>query len=642
MVESVPEGHNSASKRDGYGFVLERGYSESKSGAVGLVVQREHRMARAGIKSAVLGFALTVSSAVPVYAAEPDGPADLVTKSEAVRISVQDQVGAVSMKDVAEQVALAEYYSVPDRKLLWVGENGLSAKGKAVVEEISKADDYGLRAADYKVPDLSGFNASAPDAVAKLADAELKISAAVIEYARDARGGRIKPQSLSKNLDPSLYLPDPAEVIGFIAIRSDPAAYLRSFQPTHPQFEALRKALIAERRGTAAKPVADKPEDVVIPSGPTLKLGVEHGQVALLRKRLDVPAKDGANEYVFDAALRDAVVAFQRTQGGKPDGMVGSGTRQMLNGGSSTPEVSGQKKIDLLLVNMERYRWLPQNLGSFYVNVNIPEFKVRVFQDAEPIHETRVVVGKTHTQTPIFNDEMEEIVFRPNWYVPNSIKSNEIAPYLRRGSGFFSSGWDTSILRRQGLRIRGPNGRDIDPDRVDWSRNDIRRYELYQPPGPSNVLGLVKFRFPNTHDVYLHDTTQKGLFANAERAYSHGCVRVQNPDKLATVLLGHDQDWTQARVSAAMYNGADANAVRIKNRIPVYISYFTAIVDEDGQLKQYKDLYGHDRRMIAALNGQPIPAGLPDNTVASAGQGERRGVRRSRRGDNPFSAIFDF
>ena len=420
------------------------------------------------------------------------------------------------------------------------------------------------------------------------------------------------------------------------------ATTARSFQPTHPQFEALRKALIAERRGTAAKPVADKPEDVVVPSGPTLKLGVEHGQVALLRKRLDVPAKDGANEYVFDAALRDAVVAFQRTQGGKPDGMVGSGTRQMLNGGSSTPEVSGQKKIDLLLVNMERYRWLPQNLGSFYVNVNIPEFKVRVFQDAEPIHETRVVVGKTHTQTPIFNDEMEEIVFRPNWYVPNSIKSNEIAPYLRRGSGFFSSGWDTSILRRQGLRIRGPNGRDIDPDRVDWSRNDIRRYELYQPPGPSNVLGLVKFRFPNTHDVYLHDTTQKGLFANAERAYSHGCVRVQNPDKLATVLLGHDQDWTQARVSAAMYNGADANAVRIKNRIPVYISYFTAIVDEDGQLKQYKDLYGHDRRMIAALNGQPIPAGLPDNTVASAGQGERRGVRRSRRGDNPFSAIFDF
>jgi len=316
----------------------------------------------------------------------------------------------------------------------------------------------------------------------------------------------------------------------------------------------------------------------------------------------------------------------------------------MLNGGasSSTPAVSGKEKIDLLLVNMERYRWLPHDMGAFYVDVNIPEFKVRVFKEDEPIHETRVIVGKTHTQTPIFTDEMEEIVFRPNWFVPNSIKQNEIAPYLRRGGGFFSSGWDTSVLRRQGLRIRGTNGRDIDPDRIDWSRNDIRRYELYQPPGPRNVLGLVKFLFPNTHDVYLHDTTQKNLFSNSVRAFSHGCVRVQNPEKLATVLLGHDQDWSAARVSSAMHNGADANKVFIKNRIPVYLTYFTAVADENGELKQYKDLYGHDRRMIAALNGRPIPAGLPDNVSIAHNPNERRVSRQSRRGDNPFAGIFDF
>ncbi|ODR93850.1 hypothetical protein AUC70_09475 [Methyloceanibacter stevinii] len=318
------------------------------------------------LRSAAIGIAAAVSFAAPGFAAEPDGPAELVTRSEAIRISVQDQVGAVPMKDTAEQIALAEYYSVPDRKLLWVGENGLSARGKAIVQEIAKADDYGLRASDYKLPNLAGFDASGPDAVTKLADAELKISAAVIEYARDARGGRINPQSLSKNLDPSLYLPDPAEVIGFIAIRSDPAAYLRSFQPTHPQFEALRKQLIAERKGGAAPaPVADKPEDVDIPAGPTLKLGVKHGQVALLRKRLETPAQEGADEYVFDKDLQKAVIAFQRAQGGKPDGMVGSGTRRMLNGGeTSTTVVSGQQKIDLLLVNMERYRWLPHDLGA--------------------------------------------------------------------------------------------------------------------------------------------------------------------------------------------------------------------------------------------------------------------------------------
>ena len=608
------------------------------------MVQREQRMTIVGLRSAAFRIALAVSFSAPGIAAEPDGPAELVTRSEAVRVSVQDQVGAVTMKDAAEQIALAEYYSVPDRKLLWVGDKGLNARGKAVVEEISKADDYGLRAAAYKLPNLSGFDASASDAVAKLADAELKISAAVIEYARDARGGRIKPQSLSESLDPNMYLPDPAEVIGFIAIRSDPAAYLRSFQPTHPQFEALRQELIAERRGGAApKPVSDKPEDVVIPAGPTLKLGVKHGQVALLRKRLDTPVKEGADEYVFDKGLRQAVIAFQRGQGGKADGKVGSGTRRMLNGDAPTPVASGQKKIDLLLVNMERYRWLPQDMSAFYVNVNIPEFKVRVFKDDKSIHETRVIVGKTHTQTPVFSDEMEEVVFRPNWFVPNSIKQNEIAPYLRRGGGFFSSGWDTSVLRRQGLRIRGANGRDIDPDRIDWSRNDIRRYELYQPPGPRNVLGLVKFRFPNTHDVYLHDTTQKNLFSNSVRAFSHGCVRVQNPDRLATILLGHDQDWTAARVTSAMQRGTDANKIFIKNRIPVYLTYFTAVMGEDGEMKQYKDLYGHDRRMVAVLKGRPVPAGLPDNVTVSHKPTERRSSRRSRRADsNPFAGIFDF
>ena len=594
------------------------------------------------MRAIALGFALAASISLPGLAAEPDGPAELIGKSEAIRIAVQDQLGERSMGDVAEQIALAEYYSVSNHRPLWVDDNGLTARGKAVKSEIAKADDYGLRASDYELPDLSGLNSSAPDAIATLADAEIKISAAVVKYAKDARGGRINPQSLSKNLDPSLFLPKPAEVISLIAIRSDPAGYLRSFQPTHPQFDALRKALIAERGGNI-KPQTSGPEEVVIPNGPLLKHGVKHAHVALLRKRLEAPAKEGADEALFDEDLREAVREFQRARGGKADGMVGSGTRRMLNGQAAAPQVSGQKKIDLLLVNMERYRWLPQHLGSFYVNVNIPEFKVRVFKDDAPIHETRVIVGKTRTQTPVFSDEMEEIVFRPNWFVPNSIKTNEIAPYLRRGGGFFGGGWDTSILKRQGLRIRGVSGRDIDPDTIDWSQSDIRRYEVYQPPGPRNVLGLVKFRFPNHHDVYLHDTTQKHLFASAVRAHSHGCVRVQNPDQLATILLGQDQDWTAARVNSAMHGGINANKIDIKNRIPVYMTYFTAVVDENGSLKQFRDLYGHDRRMVAALNGRAIPAGLPDNvTVSSSGRSyERRTVRRRSSG-NPFAGIFDF
>jgi murein L,D-transpeptidase YcbB/YkuD len=294
---------------------------------------------------------------------------------------------------------------------------------------------------------------------------------------------------------------------------------------------------------------------------------------------------------------------------------------------------------------MERWRWLPQDLGAFYVNVNIPEFKLRVVGDDAVVWETRVVVGKTDKQTPIFNDEMEEIVFRPNWYVPTSIKSEEIAPYLYRGGGFFGGGWDTSILKRQGLRIRGANGRDIDPDTIDWSRSDIRRYEVYQPPGSNNVLGLVKFRFPNTHDVYLHDTTQKHLFANAVRANSHGCMRVQNPDQFATVLLGHDQGWDASRVNAAMHGNIDSNKILLKQHISVYLTYFTAKVEEDGKLTQFRDLYGHDRRMTAALSGDAVPYGLPGSEeVAQTTQ--QRPVTRRRSNGGDFNAItralFDF
>ena len=196
-----------------------------------------------------LGLALAALFGPPGLAAEPDGPASLITQPEAVRIAIQDRLAASSMGDEAEQIALAEYYSLPDQRFIWVDQNGLTARGKAVMEEIAKADDYGFALPIMTCPTLPA-ECHRSGATERLADAEIKISAAVVEYAKDARGGRITPQSLSKNLDPTLFLPNPAEVISFIAIRSDPAAYLRSFQPSQPQFEALRQQLLAAVRAT--------------------------------------------------------------------------------------------------------------------------------------------------------------------------------------------------------------------------------------------------------------------------------------------------------------------------------------------------------------------------------------------------------
>jgi len=549
---------------------------------------------------------LAAPLSLPALAAEPDAPQALITQIEAIRLAVQDKLSAkftsASEAKKNEQGALVEYYAVPDQPLLWVDADGLTDRGKTVMAEIEKADEYGLRASDYALPDPAGFNPSDPKAAEWLADAETKISYAVLRYARDARGGRIEPSRISPNLDPELALPNPMEVIESIAIRSDPAAYLRSFQPDQPQFEALRQKLIELRGGEAetAKPA------VIMPDGPVLKLGVEHEQVALLRKRLDMPSEtpDGTpvDATKFDEQVRDAVRHFQLTHGALPDGLVGAGTRRLLNNPGQRPHEAGSPaRIRAILINMERWRWLPHDLGDFYVNVNIPEFMLRVVEEAKPIYTTRVVVGKTDKQTPIFSKDMQEIVFGPFWNVPTSIKIEEIRPYLREEASWFfgGGGWNTAVFQRHDLRIRYA-GRELDPAAVDWNRIDIRNLEIYQPPGPANVLGRVKFVFPNKHDVYMHDTPQKFLFANAVRAESHGCMRVQNPDQFAAVLLKRDQGWSQARTMSAIDTGYDQH-VPLQRKIPVYITYFTLKVNPDGSVSSYGDIYGHDARMAAAL-----------------------------------------
>jgi L,D-transpeptidase YcbB len=546
-----------------------------------------------------IAFALLLAAplSVPAVAAEPDAPNALVTTADAIRLAVQNRLSekftATSERRKNELGALVEYYSSPDDKLLWVDEHGVTDRGKAVIAEIKKADDYGLRASDYKLPDPDGFDPAAENANDWLADAEIKISFAAVGYAYDARGGRLNPQHLTENLDPTLILPDPLEVIESIAFRSDPAAYLRSFQPNQPQFEALRQKLIELRGGSQAD--GEEPA-VQIPDGPALKLGVEDEQVALLRKRLDLP--EGQNPNKYDEAVLDAVRSFQLTHNASPGGVVGP-ARRLLNH-PHLRHAGSPSEIRAILVNMERWRWLPHDLGAFYVNVNVPEFVVRVVQDGDTIHTARVVVGKPDKQTPIFSREMQQVVFGPFWNVPNSIKTEEIRPYLRQQTSWFGgSGWNISVLERHDLRVRY-DGRELDPSTIDWGQVDIRTLEFYQPPGPANVLGKVKFVFPNKHDVYMHDTPQKYLFAKQVRAESHGCMRVQDPDQLAAVILKHDQNWSEARTESAFDTGYDEH-IALHHKVSVYITYFTYRVNKDGSVSTFNDIYGHDARMAAAL-----------------------------------------
>jgi L,D-transpeptidase YcbB len=574
----------------------------------------------------------------PSHAAEPDALAAPVG-TEAVRKAVRNRLSEKfpSAGNVIRG-ALVDYYSVPEPGLLWVDEKGFSPRAKSVIEEIRKADDYGLRSADYDLPKSDGFDANNSTAANWLADAEIKISYAVLRYVRDARGGRLDPLRLSKNLDPTLALPDPGQVMEAIASRSEPAVYLRSFQPEQPQFEALRQKLIELRGGKS-----DDAEPVVkIPEGPVLKLGVEHEQVALLRKRLDVGSSAkhavSVNEMMFDETVLEAVKQFQAEHGAFADGMVGPNTRRLLN--QQPQQDNSQARMRLILLNMERWRWLPTDLGSFYVIVNVPEFMLRVMHEGEPVFSTRVVVGNSTTQTPIFSNEMQEIVFNPYWNVPNSIKTEEVLPYMRGGVDPLSGRrhWNTSVLRRNNLRVN-IGGREVDPSRLDWDRIDIRNLNIYQPPGPDNILGNLKFVFPNKHDVYMHDTTQNFLFARPVRAESHGCMRVQDPDQLALMLLKHDQGWTAAEIASAIQNGYDQH-VALKQKIPVYITYFTLWVNEDGSMSTFNDVYGHDARMAAALFGENVTPAPPSRAGESrvSRMPDRNRPRRSRDMSNGFAA----
>lgn len=539
---------------------------------------------------AALAACAAFGLASPAHALEPDPPQKLLSMSEGVAIGVRDRLSTaqrnLSDGDKSDRDALAQFYIARANQPIWVTETGLSAKAKAVIDEIRRADDWGLEAADFDLPVADLGNEPSRDA---LVDAETKISLAALKYARFARGGRIPdPRRMSSYLDRDPPLLSPVKVLESLIATNDPGGYLASLHPTHEGFQRLRNKLIALRNAEASE------QPVIMPAtGPLLRPGTKHPDVAILRQRLKAqsapPAADGtpADPDVYDAALEDAVKAYQRENGMTQDGLVGRNTRAALNG--------GKRKVDegLLIANMEQWRWMPEDLGKTYVWVNLPEYQVRVIKDGRVIHEERVIAGKTDKQTPVFSHELETVVLHPFWGVPESIKVKELLPTLARGGS----------LDHRGLRLQY-NGRDVDATQIDWSRADIRNYHVYQPPGGGNVLGVVKFMFPNKHQVYMHDTPTKNLFNEAQRTYSHGCVRVRNPMRLAEILLKEDKGWDEEKVHSLLRNGPENNNIQLESKIPVHVTYFTAWVDDTGELRSRPDVYSHEKRIRLALAGE--------------------------------------
>lgn len=392
------------------------------------------------------------------------------------------------------------------------------------------------------------------------------------------------------------------------------AESLMELTPTDPEYRALRKALADYRALGAGWPA--------LPAGTKLKPGQKSPAAKALALRLvashelDGSTTAAADDGIYDSGLQAAVKRFQRNHGLPDDGVVNAAVVAELN-------VPVGERIRQIELNMERWRWLPRDLGDPHVLVNLPQMRLDVRERGNTPLSMRVVVGKQDTPTPIFNQRMTYLVFAPYWNVPDDIARKETLPSVMKDPGF---------LERTNMEVIDAGGKAVDPASIDLSTPG--RYRFRQRPGTSNSLGLVKFMFPNQFNVYLHDTPADSLFARASRSFSHGCVRLEAPQKLAQFVLRDQPEWTPERIDAAMH-GAEEQTVKLKTPVPVYLGYWTARVAPDGGVQFWKDVYGIDARQTGRLAERLDRLRHSTNAAASAAAASgtpapaRKGVRRS-------------
>lgn len=475
----------------------------------------------------------------------------------------------------AERAAVEKFYTARDFAPVWTQAGSLTESAKGVIARLKDAASEGLNASDYPVPDFKAANT--PDA---LADADLKLTASMLDYARQAQSGRMHFSQVSGDIQYPEHPTDPTEVLANVTSAKDASVALDGYNPPQKLYKELKKKL-AELRGQGQGPV------VQLADGPALKYtparGKKQAEVVMEDERVpQLRAKLGVSENPddthYDAKVADAVRKFQENAGLKATGVLDDRTVAAIN----SPK--RDKQIDTILVNMERWRWLPRDLGApgigdAYVILNIPDYTLKVMQNGGQVWTTRVVTGKPGVHaTPLLSETMKFITVNPTWNVPPSIIYNEYLPALQQ---------DPTVLERMGLKLeRGRDG----------------SVHISQPPGEANALGRIRFNFPNKFLVYQHDTPDKYLFAKEERAFSHGCMRVQNPDQYASVLLNitmPQERWTPERIKS-MYGRSEID-LKFPTPIPVNITYQTAFVDDAGKLQFRKDIYGRDATMIAIL-----------------------------------------
>ncbi len=497
---------------------------------------------------------------------------------------ISTQEATVEGAPIAAIALIDELYNRREYKFAWSDP----AMVKQLYDQVLRSVDHGLNPDDFHAGLLGARLNPGPlanDPVFR-ADTEILCTDAVTRLAVTLQYGKLDPTDLDPkwNFSRSIIRQDPLEYFNHVLETKTVALTLATLGPQVHQYKWFQAGLKEYRSIEAAGGW------LTVTPGPTLTVGSNAERVAELRHRLritrDLTAQDPADPKEFDDELAAAVKSFQIRHGIDPDGKAGPRTIEELN-------IQVETRINQLRASLERMRWVFRDLPSKFVIVDIAGFHAYLMEDGERIWETRVQVGKPYHATPIFKDTMRYLDFNPTWTIPPGILRKETLPRIRR---------DPDYLSRNNMSVVTHAGKVVDPSTIDWAATATKGfpYMIRQEPGDHNALGRVKFMFPNPYMVYLHDTPSKGLFARSERAFSHGCIRTQNPFDLAELLLA-DQGWDRERIDSVVAS-KKLTRVNLENPIPVMLLYWTAAVDKEGTVFFRKDVYDRDPPIIRGLD----------------------------------------
>ncbi len=527
-------------------------------------------------------WAFTVSS-------QADVPREILNITERLFIdNVAPTVAGVA--SIRQPAYINELYQQSRHQPVWEMDDLA-----ALLELLRGSEEEGLNPSDYHYNELLALRAevgepwSSPDVLR--AQIDVLLSDGLLLYARHLVEGKIDPRTLDSSWNYSRQEYEPFDVAARLLTAAQDNAVAGLFESLKPDTNFYRQMRVSL---AYYRDLADEEQFFLIPADTVLKPGQNHRNVVLLRRRMKqlsyLPPDSPETEY-FDDQLASAIRVFQRDHGIDSDGIVGRQSYQVLN-------LSFQQRVDRLRVNMDRLRWIIQDVSEEFVIVNIAGFELYYMQGGNLSWETPVMVGTIDTRTPIFQAQLRYLEFNPTWNVPRSILARSLFGKFRANPQY---------VLDKGYRLYDSSGKVVDPLKINWANYTARSfpYRVVQMPGPENAMGRVKFMFPNRHAVYLHDTPSRALFSRTQRAFSAGCIRVKDPLELARVLLDDPDNWSAEDIDALIERGDPQTVARIQRRIDVMLMYWTVSPTEGSRIQFHPDVYGLDPAALAALDKAP-------------------------------------